>query len=62
VRHHRAVQAEQHAVDRQRGAQLAEDLIAHALVALLRDRRGGARPRGAGAERAAVRLLAGLEI
>ena len=82
VRRHRAVQAEQHAVERHRGAQLAEDFVAHALVAALRDRRGRLGPEAraldqleafllgaaarheqwSGAERAAVGMLARLEI
>src|SRR5207249_1179691 len=72
----------QHAIDRQRGAQLIEDFIAHALVTCLQGRRGrlgpearsldqfktlllgaAARdPKRAGAQRAAVRVLAGREI
>ncbi len=36
VRHHRAVQIEQAAVDRQRGFQLPEDFITHALIGSLR--------------------------
>ena len=36
VRDHRAVQTEQHAVDRHRGAELVEDFVAHALVGGLR--------------------------
>ena len=41
VGHHRAVQAEQHAVHRQRGAQLAEDLVAQRLPGLARDQARG---------------------
>ncbi len=36
VRHHRAVQVEHRAVDRQRGFQLPEDLVAHPLVGFAR--------------------------
>ena len=34
LRDHRAVQTENHAIDRQRGAQLVEDLVAQILVGL----------------------------
>ena len=82
VRHHRAVQAEQHTVDRHCGTQLVEDFIAHAFVACLQRRAGwlgpeagtldqlesfllGAPPRNperAGAQRAAIGMLAGREV
>ena len=49
VRHHRAVQVEHRAVDRQRGLQLAEDFVAHPLI-------GGARGRAARLRRVAGAL------
>ena len=49
VRHHRAVQAQQHAIERQRGLELGQDLVAHELVV---GAVGGAG--GAGGEAAAL--------
>ena len=43
VRHHRAMQVEQAAVDRQRGLELPEDFVAHALVGFARGGAAGLR-------------------
>jgi hypothetical protein len=59
VRHHRAVQSEQDAVERQRGRKLAQDRVAHELVGLAAGRAGGARRKTAALDqREAVALRA----
>ena len=41
VRHHRTVQVEQAAVDRERGLELPEDFVAHALIGFARGSAAG---------------------